>query len=64
MPEQLRLGLARGACLLAVDRLLAVQLDQLDALDRDDDEDIDPFAGSGLEPPTADLRGSSRFCDA
>jgi len=30
MPEQLRLGLARAACFLAVDRLLAIPLKQLD----------------------------------
>lgn len=55
MPEQLRLGLARGACLLAVDRLLAVQLDQFDDLDRDDDdEDRDPFTVHDPDPPTAD----------
>lgn len=54
MPEQLRLGLARGACLLAVDRLLAVQLDQFNDLDRDDDEeDGDPLAAPEPEPPTA-----------
>jgi hypothetical protein len=55
MPEQLRLGLVRGTCLLAIDRLLAIQLDQLDDLERDiEEDDLDPLASRDPEPPTAD----------
>lgn len=75
MPERLRLGLARGACLLAIDRLLATQLDQFDELDRDIDlADEDPFAVHVPESPTADpvrlrgivdrLRGNEILSDA
>lgn len=55
-PEQLRLGLARAGCFVALDRLLAVQLKQIDDLDNEDESDeLDPFdPAEGLTPPTAD----------
>jgi hypothetical protein len=59
LPEQIRLGLARAGCLLAVDRLLAVQLKQIDDLDSDNiEDDLDLFDPTfGLASPTTDTTG-------
>lgn len=52
MPEQLRLGMARAGCILAIDRLLAVQLDQLDELGPDTDDDADVLVDREMPPPS------------